>query len=611
MFGFLTFILTLTSGYVLLSWCLPKTGVLFRWTAGGILGIALGAWVAFALAVVLGTAVAMYLLLAIFVLISVIGWRTYKWQSPDLGFFELLFLSITALVVVYLYFSHALSVQPNGWYVPGYTWGDIALHMSLISSVAYQPHVPLHFPVFYQAPLSYPFLFDFYSGILLRLGLSWQMVFFLPSTYLFLAAAALAQRLVTRITGKRAVGYINLALFFLAGSTAGLSQFFSSYATLGSQAFTAFDYSYLPDQGLDLANPVTSHFLPQRSFLVGFALAILIFSLLYDAIKSREGNGVYLAAFLTGTLPFFHVNTFFVVAAVWVTWIVSEWIRRKHIPRHWLYASLILFGIALPQVLWQFHSSYHAGFGYWYLGWTRPIDQSLLYFWLRNVSIFLGFLVGLPWIIRKMHNEFFTALVIVATGITIAINVRIFQPFAFDNLKFFFYAYWIFSIAIAWVLVEWWNRRYWYLTIVSLFLLCGSGTLSIIREMQPSLSYELFSNSDLHVASELRSVIPADAHVLTYGEHNNIVPTLTGRSILVGYDGWLWSYGISYLQEVTDRNTIISGGAGAADLIKKYDLNYLVVSEEELDTNGVNLSQVSSQYREVYADSGWHVYQLQ
>ncbi len=613
MLGLLFFALSLSAGYTILSWCVPFFSVWLRWVAGGVVGIVLAAWSSFLFALPTNIGIGIALSYILLLVISVLGWRKYHEPRVKAKYSWWIFGITFVILAGYLYSLHALRIGDAGaWYVPGYSWGDTPLHMTLMSSVAYQDHVPLYFPIFYQSSLSYPFLVDFYSGVLLRLGVSWQLSLFLPNILLFLSGCYLSVQVVYAVTKRVKVAVLQLLLFLFAGSSWGLVEMFQQYGIQGTKAVLLNDYTNMGDKFLNFANPVTSHFLPQRSFEIGFAVAMLIILLLIKTIQEshKSGYSLWVAAVLTGLLPLLHVHSFFVVLLIWGLLSVALLLRRDGTPRHWYVAILVLVVIALPQLWWQFISTYHDGFGRWYTGWMRPASQTVLEFWWRNIGLELPLLIAVPWVLWRIKNRYLTVLVSASVIIAIAANLRIFQPNDFDNMKILLYAYWGLMIPTAWILVKIWDRKLAPIAFLVFILLTGSGILAVVRETRPEQSYALFTKSDIQTAADLRSVLPINARVLTMSEHNNIVPTLTGRAILVGYDGWLWSYGIQYTPEMNARADILTGAIDSEQLIKQYGLTHLVLSDVELAQYGIDLSVLTEKYQVIYAQNGWYVFKL-
>jgi uncharacterized membrane protein len=72
--------------------------------------------------------------------------------------------------------------------------------------------------------------------------------------------------------------------------------------------------------------------------------------------------------------------------------------------------------------------------------------------------------------------------------------------------------------------------------------------------------------------------------------HHQWVPSLSGRQVLLGYPGWLASYGLNYGPIQRDIRTMLSGGEGAEALITRYAVDFVVIGQSERRDFGANES---------------------
>lgn len=93
-------------------------------------------------------------------------------KSVKLGMAGYLF--VWGLLLFSLFFTRSFQDKLGAWYSGGNSWGDIALHSTLIYSFEQHERPPLNFPIYPQNKLTYPFLFDFYTAMLLQTGLNIQ-----------------------------------------------------------------------------------------------------------------------------------------------------------------------------------------------------------------------------------------------------------------------------------------------------------------------------------------------------------------------------------------------------------------------------------------------------
>jgi uncharacterized membrane protein len=83
---------------------------------------------------------------------------------------------------------------------------------------------------------------------------------------------------------------------------------------------------------------------------------------------------------------------------------------------------------------------------------------------------------------------------------------------------------------------------------------------------------------------------------------------LTGRPIVMGYGGWLWTYGIRYLAVKRDVVSIYAGEAQAEELLKKHHVQYIYVGPQEAELR-VHLDFLA-QFHKLYQSKNITIYQV-
>jgi hypothetical protein len=479
--------------------------------------------------------------------------------------------------------------------IHGYAWGDQALHMALISWFREQPLPILELPLLPGAPLSYPFLVDWHSAVLMRLGASWELTLGLPTTLLLVAGGVLSVAAARRLSGSRRAAVFQLTLFLGLGSAAGIGLLRG-----GWEAFWSVDPSNLPNLQLALANPVTSHFFPQRSFGFGFALCMAVIVLSLEWIQQKRSVILSAAAVLLVLGPLVHVHSI-VLAGAWLLGVAA--IGKKWVDARSAVPLLVGAVLVLIQLWWLMHRMASSEIAL-DIGWEWNQRGSLLFFWLQQLGV-TGLLaaVGLgAW--RWWRSPLLTFGMASALMLVILGNVWRFQPNPFDNLKFMLYGFW-FLLIPAGVVLDWlWRQKQYALTALFLVASTVVGALVIVRDLMPITGYTYQTKAERTAGEEIRKLLPLDAIVAADGRHQNIVPTLTGRRVVAGYDGWLWSYGLDYLAATEARSVTLKGGSPAAGA------THVVVSDYD-DAGGVaDLDQLRDLYPEVYAAHGWHVFTI-
>jgi hypothetical protein len=107
-----------------------------------------------------------------------------------------------------------------------------------------------------------------------------------------------------------------------------------------------------------------------------------------------------------------------------------------------------------------------------------------------------------------------------------------------------------------------------------------SGVLDVWRTASGQINYRVFDPEAVVVAERIKRSTPARALFLNAPTYNTAT-VLTGRRSLMRYPGHLGSHGIDYAERERDLKTIYSGSANAEELMRKYGIEYVLISPEE------------------------------
>jgi uncharacterized membrane protein len=318
------------------------------------------------------------------------------------------------------------------------------------------------------------------------------------------------------------------------------------------------------------------------------------------------------SAILTGLLPFAHVHAFFAVMGTWGWLAMVQSVRRRTPVNSWVGFWILALALAAPQVVWQFAGSYSNRFSHWQVWWLKPPGENPALFWFRNLGMALplgAWALFWTWRTRAskgFHFHYYLAL-LVLFALT---NIYLFQPNVWDNMKFMVFSYLVLAMYLGYTLSRW-TARYWWSTtgvVVIVLSLSLPGALSIARESQ--ISWRFSTPEEIQVAKIFRRVVPPEARVLTSDQHNHFVPVLTGRRIVMGYRGWLWSYGVDYGQVERDIAAMYAGGADAEGLLRKYGVSYVVIGPSERDLLHPNEEYFKSRYAVALQSGAFVVYRV-
>ncbi len=434
--------------------------------------------------------------------------------------------------------------EPNGWFSSCYNcWGDWSAHLTYTSSFAFSQNWPPQLPVFLNHKFTYPFFIDLLSAGLVRLGFSLPDALILPGFILSLVLTFLIYLFARATTNSRLAAIFSVVLFF------------------GSAGFKS-DTRWL--------NFITSQLIPQRGILLGLSLSIIVYLFLWK--KKPLAAGI-----VAGLLPLIHAHSYLVTLFIGFFY-------------GWKFLVPALF-LGLPQI------------GYFY-GWG--VGKNFLAvdtYWLKRLGEFWPafLLVALGWLTSPKKLKKFAApfwLLFLA-----ALFFR-FQPYNWDNSKFFIHWYLIAAIAAGAFF-----RRYRLIGLILLFLSIYPGIKDIDNLLRYDLrKYQFFNNEQLTLAEDIKNITPPRAVFLTAFNHNHWLPALTGRPIVMGYPGWLWTYGIDYLPRQKDVESMYQGNQ---NLLAQYGINYVVIGPDEQTTfSKINTVYFSVNFPLVLDRDGYKVFKL-
>ena len=525
------------------------------------------------------------------------------------------------------FFHQAYVYLPQGLY-SGYVniWGDWAAHLSFAGSFAYGHNFPPEFPIDTGHRLGYPFMIDFLAADLVPLGLSLTEALTATSAMLALAFPGVIYLAALRFTAGRAAAVIAVFAFLLSGGL-GFVYLLVDLQRYGWAALFNIPREYTLDRNVDLQwlNPVLAYLVPQRSTLFGFSLTLIVLIVLWIALRERLGWRPFLVAgLIAGFMPLFHVHAYGTVVALPAIW--SLFLRR----REWFAFFVPALLIGAPVLLWMLPPDNTSICGdspsingYCLVaGWLAFTDwqhygiwlflPDVIWFWLWNTSLLLPLLVLGQALTRWFPTRFPTWYAPMWLWFLVP-NFIVLQPWIWDNTKFFVFWALLGSILAGGVIAGMitFSRVTAYAAVIAMVLLGLSGFLDVMRASDFNVSAVQFTDSGgLRVADWVRhNTSPASLFVVA-DEHNSPIPTLAGRRELVGYPGWLWTYGLAdYVQKGEDDKRILDGDPATPDLVRKYGVDYVMIGPQEIP-RGASRAYWDVHGTKVYDDGEYTVYRV-
>jgi len=528
-----------------------------------------------------------------------------------------------------VHFLHQAYVYtPSGLYA-GYVgiWGDWAAHLTYAGSFAYAHNFPPEFPIDPGHHLGYPFIIDFLAADLVPVGLSLTEALTATSGMLGLALPAVLYLTAARFLGGRAGAAIAVFVFLLSGGL-GFVLLAGDLVHGGLSTLAHLPRQYTLDSdhyNLQWLNPVLAYLVPQRSTLFGFSLALILLVILWIALREKLGWRPFLFAGLAaGSLPIFHVHAWGTVVALPAFWALFN--RR----REWRYFFVPALVIGVPILAWMWPPDNTAVCGDWpsvggfcfQPGWLSFNDwrhlglwlffPDVIAFWLLNTSLLIPLLIAGQALYRRFPTAYPNWFVPVWLWFVVP-NLFVLQPWVWDNTKFFIFWALLGSILAGGVLALMFRAGIAtsIVAVVVLVLLCFSSFLDLTRASDYTVSTNLFTDSGgLEVADWVRHNTSPHAIFAVANQHNSPVPTLAGRRELVGYPGWLWTYGLAdYQKKSDDDQKILEGDPSALDLVRKYRIDYVMIGPQEIAI-GASLAYWDDHGTKVYDRDGYAVYRV-
>ena len=523
---------------------------------------------------------------------------------------------VCAVILLYgvIIFSRML-VYHAGALMAGhpYVWAGWSLHVMIAAVFAWKPvdHWMLSLPGFAGVKLNYPFVFDMISGLLWRFGFSLPLAFFVPSVVAFGGLIGVYLRFGKKLTGSIVIATFALVLFFTSG---GMGLWEEVIAGRGMTALLNSSQTLTQTQhtGITFTNIFMGLLLPQRAFLLGMPVGCLLLLLVYRMMKgeSIRLRTLVLAGVCAGLLPIIHTHTFMMLMCM------SAWgllVSRSNWKAWGTFAfvsglvSLLTYGLFIFGTIQSSHfMSLNVG---WYehgglIAW--------IIFWLRNWGVLIIAALVAPFVLWKKHRTL--ALMTLGWWLVFFLdNIVQFQPQQWDNSKLFSWVYLGFSLPVALMfslLVR--KRNIVGILVTGIFtvIACGSGFVDLVHMLDaPTHTFQMLSEGDQKLGVFARQHTAPSSVFLTSVRVANPIAMMSGRSVILGYQGWVFNYGLFYADREADLAKMYAGEAASIPLFEKYHITHVVISPEE-SAFEPNRTWFLSHYPRVYGDGTTEVFDV-
>ena len=644
-------IISIITGFLLTYFLSARYSIFERTAYGVVVGLGLYTWIVYLFSLLLGlSGKSIYISIGLLVLfcsvVLTIKWGHIKEKilSETREIKDDFFLNKVSYFVHIAVFSFFTTIfwrlfyrtiiwKEDGLYIglPN-NYGDLPLHLAYITSFVWGNNIPPQDPAFAGVKLTYPILSDFLSAIFLKLGLDFRDILFLPGLLLTVALYSVLYYFTYRLTKRRLAAIVAPFIFFFTGGF-GFYYFFHDLANTSGSLWSFLmhiprDFTKIEPLNYHWITPLTCLNVPQRPFLFGFPITMLVFSLLYTGIEYKSWREFLFAGVLAGALPFFHSHSFLAMLMVTIPLGLIFWDWRK-----WFLFFMPAFILSLPQVIYL--SNHAGGFLKLHFGWVAG-GENILWFWLKNTSLFWPLIIGgfvALFVLKKdivysscfpNHNtqlatynpQHIVGLFSLSFIILFIVpNLVLLAPWDWDNIKILIY--WFLGttpVAALALTLLYGNKRYKILSKVGffiiMFVLTFAGWIDVFKyAIAPIPGWKEYSSEEIELARRISSETPSNAIFLNAPIFNHIV-FLTGRKSLMGWPPHIWSHGYSGGQErENDVKKMLKGKPEANLLIDKYKPDYVVVGPQERQI-GVNKRFYDANYSCIITTKYYNVYDL-
>ena len=368
---------------------------------------------------------------------------------------DLDFLLVTVplfLLGAVLFSSHILQPNSDGSVSVGQvTYGDLAMHLGFISSIAEQGSFPPSYSIFPGHTVNYPFLCETSASSLVVLGANLRQAYLISALYAYLLVI-MGIWFFFREWLKTTRRTVLATLLFFLGSGFGFAYFFdlakhgASLNTLLSGSYSSnfawlLDGFYdtptnLPTIGLRWVNPIVDMLIPQRATLFGWAFLFPCLMLLHGYRFHDRRENIIPLGIISGLLPLIHTHSFLALGVISAVYCLTD--RKMYQNPKRLFGWLIYAGLAcligMPQLFgFAFRQASESGMVRLHWNWANEAD-SYLWFYLKNWGMLFLLLPFSFLILSKRDRKIFIGPLL----LWILAEIVVFQPNNYDNNKLIF-----------------------------------------------------------------------------------------------------------------------------------------------------------------------------
>lgn len=507
--------------------------------------------------------------------------------------FELFYLSIWSALFIWIWKRMLFFDGTYFWTNSTNIWGDWSLHFVYIYNFLYRSFPLTSHPILSQEPFRYHFIADLLSAIFMKLGASLITATIIPSILCSILLIFTVFLFYKQIFRNSCVSFVAPLIFFFTGGLGFLYQL----VLHKPQSFT--ELTHIPELGILWINPITAEFIPQRAFLLGLPITLLILTYYWRCYKTNFASisptALFAIGIISGFFPIIHYHSFYVLLIFALYTILLMLLAHKKIFTWiWFFIPMLVVSYIINKVfIGSISPMQNIVFK---PGWLAP--QTLAgysWFWINNIGI-MSILIPISYFYLpksiKIYSIPFIFLFIIS-------NIFIFQSQPFDNRKFLIYWYVFSSGSVAYLIskiLHKYPRVGYMLAILLFYTSIVSGLIDVISiPREQSQLHRLFSIHDIEFARQIRLKTNSETVFLTYPA-NSWLGMVLGRQVIMGFDYWLPNYGFETKQRKQDIEAMYGGNQNTQQLLKYYHVDYIIIGPNEKRYTHINETYFQRQF---------------
>ena len=520
------------------------------------------------------------------------------WKNADKReetFMLMVAVPFLALITV-LFLGHVIVVKDSAFWGGQSTYGDLSMHLGMVTSIARQGIFPPEYSILPGTKLSYPFLVNSLSASLYIFGTSLRWSVIIPSIVMSLVCFSGFFIFAKKLSKNNKSAVIAVLLFFITGGL-GFIYFLGDWEMF-KEIFTGFyrTPTNIPELNLRWVNVICDMMVPQRTTLMGWSVLIPCMLVLFSGMENKleketlnknffvANKEILFAGVIAGLMPMVHTHSFLALGILCAGSLISGLFVKSVNPERYLggFAAFLIpvTILATPQLLfWIFTQA--DGFVTKHLDWVND-GWPWIKFWVINIG--LPFVLIIPAFIwgRKKYLIPFVG----ATLIYLIAEILVFQPNFYDNNKLLLVWYMIMCVMVGDFIIFLLSKikinliKIVIASIVAI-LLFASATLTIARELKSNGEYMLFSPEHVEAAKAIDENTPTDALFLTGSQHLNAPASLAGRNVYAGSSTYLFFHGFDLTEKYKYQKMMYTDEASSAQLLLQEKIDYVYLSSYE------------------------------